>query len=277
MRRQVGLLFVGIILVSQVAVSAAEISVAVSPGSAAGSLIGDSCPTFSWGAVPGAKSYELVVYRVEDDNEEAKPALRQRISGTALGWTPSLDRCLERGAQYAWSVRAVGRKEPSEWSAPSLFEVAAGPSEEEFEAALKVVSQYLEEEGISAHKPSSEQVAVVADARVSLRDVQSVRVDRHTLSGPAAQGIRIEGEPVLSGYEREVGLSGVCGPGQICTGLVICPTGKVALGGGANQIGTILTMMESHPPSDDRWEVKVKNTTGSDGVWEPWVTCAASL
>lgn len=55
--------------------------VAVSPGSATDTLIGDACPTFVWGAVPGARADELVVYRVEDDSEAAKPMLRQRISG----------------------------------------------------------------------------------------------------------------------------------------------------------------------------------------------------
>ena len=118
--------------------------VAVSPGSPTGSVIGDACPTFSWGSVNGAKSYELVVYRIGAEGEEAEPVLRQAIAGSALGWTPSLDLCLERSGQYAWSVRAVeGRDEVSEWSSPYLFEVVSGPSGAEFEEALQVVRQYL--------------------------------------------------------------------------------------------------------------------------------------
>ncbi len=98
------------------------VPVAVSPGDASKlALVEGRCPTFSWGEVDGAKSYELVVYRVEQGSEEAEPVLSQRISGSALGWTPSLDRCLERGGQYAWSVRAVAEKGALEWSSPSLF------------------------------------------------------------------------------------------------------------------------------------------------------------
>lgn len=122
---------------------AAERPVAVSPGSATGAMIGDTCPTFSWGAVLGAKSYELVVYRLGEEGAEARPLLSQRISGSALSWTPSLNRCLERGGQYAWSVRALGEKAASDWSPPSLFQVASGPNEVEFEEAVAVVRQYL--------------------------------------------------------------------------------------------------------------------------------------
>jgi hypothetical protein len=117
--------------------------VTVSPGSATGALIEGRCPTFSWGEVEGARSYELVVYRLAEGEEEAQPVLRRSFPGSVDGWTPALDSCLERGAEYAWSVRAVGPEEPSDWSAPSLFEVSAGPSEAEFEEALQVVRGYL--------------------------------------------------------------------------------------------------------------------------------------
>ena len=115
----------------------ADAPVAVSPGDASRlALTGDTCPAFSWGAVSGAEGYELVVYRLTEEGEEAQPVLRQTFTGSASSWTPSLDRCLERGGQYAWSVRAVGREGSPGWSAPNLFEVASGPSEAEFEEAL---------------------------------------------------------------------------------------------------------------------------------------------
>lgn len=110
-------------------------------------LIGDGCPTFSWGGIKGAESYELVVYRVGEDREDAEAILRQAVAGAVESWTPSLDRCLERGGQYAWSVRAVGAKDASEWSSPSLFEVAPGPSNTELEQAVVLVSRYLGQEG----------------------------------------------------------------------------------------------------------------------------------
>jgi hypothetical protein len=119
---------------------AAEAPVAVSPGHASKlARVEARCPTFSWGEVEGAKSYELVVYRVGERGEQAEPLLRQSFPGSVESWTPSLDSCLERGGQYAWSVRAVGGRDASEWSSPSLFDVAPGPSEAEFEEAVAVV------------------------------------------------------------------------------------------------------------------------------------------
>ncbi|MCH7667216.1 MAG: hypothetical protein IH936_14960 [Acidobacteria bacterium] len=133
-----------LVLVLSSAAWGAERPAAVSPGDASKlALIGDACPTFSWGAVAGAKSYELVVYRIGEVSEEAGPVLSRHIAGSALSWTPSLDRCLERGGRYAWSVRAIGKKGSSDWSPPSLFQVAPGPSQMEFEEALTVVHRYL--------------------------------------------------------------------------------------------------------------------------------------
>jgi len=123
---------------------AAERPMTVSPGSAAGSRIGDACPTFSWAGGSGPSNYELVVYSLGEDGEEAQPVLHETFAGSASSWTPSLDHCLERGGQYAWSVRARGREGSSDWSPPSLFEVAAGPSQEDFEAALAVMQQYFD-------------------------------------------------------------------------------------------------------------------------------------
>jgi hypothetical protein len=130
--------------------------VAVSPGGSQGmSRIADRCPTFSWAAVPGAQSYELVVYGVDGDEIGARTFLEQDLPGSAASWTPALDRCLERGRQYAWSVRAVGRQGPSEWSRASLFEVG----EAEFFEALAVVERYL------AGQPSDSEVAPVGETR----------------------------------------------------------------------------------------------------------------
>ncbi|MFQ5526389.1 MAG: hypothetical protein ACE5GX_09030 [Thermoanaerobaculia bacterium] len=117
---------------------------AVSPGHVSRIVaVEGRCPTFSWGAVPGATGYELVVYRVSEEGEEAEAVLSQPITGSALGWTPALNHCLERGRRYAWSVRAVGREEASDWSPPSFFRVASGPSAAELEEALGVVREYL--------------------------------------------------------------------------------------------------------------------------------------
>lgn len=142
MRNRIGLFAIAAVLVAA-GVWAAEKPLAVSPGSATGSLIGDACPTFSWGTVPGAQSYALVVYRLDEESEDTKLVLRLTFPGSVHGWTPALDQCLERGGQYAWSLRAVVGKGASEWSVPSLFEVASGPSAVEFEKALELVRSYI--------------------------------------------------------------------------------------------------------------------------------------
>jgi hypothetical protein len=119
-------------------------SVAVSPGSADSLAVIDSrCPTFSWADLAGSKGYELVVYRLGAEGEEAAPVLRHSFAASVDSWTPSLDLCLERGGRYAWSVRAEGRKERSDWSVPLLFEVVSIPSEVELQVALRVVRRYL--------------------------------------------------------------------------------------------------------------------------------------
>jgi hypothetical protein len=144
MRTRVGLPVVGVVLVASTVAAAAEAPAAVSPGDASKlALIGEPCPTFLWGALAGAEVYELVVYRLGDEGQEATPVLKEKVPGSALGWTPSLGRCLERGGQYAWSVRAEGSEEVSDWSAPSLFAVSAGPTAEQFQEALEVVRTYL--------------------------------------------------------------------------------------------------------------------------------------
>ena len=135
------------LLIAPICWAANDAPVTVSPGTSTGSLIGDTCPTFSWGAIPGARTYELVVYRLGDEGEEAQRVLTERIAGSALGWTPQLDRCLTRGGRYAWSLRATGGEKTSGWSSPSFFEVAPVGSEAEFEEAAQIVRQYILAQG----------------------------------------------------------------------------------------------------------------------------------
>ncbi len=94
MRRMhaLGISIVGLLLAASAWASATR-PVAVSPGDASKlALIGDACPTFSWGAVEGARFYELVVYRLSEEGEEEEPVLRQTFAGSVSSWTPSLDR-----------------------------------------------------------------------------------------------------------------------------------------------------------------------------------------
>jgi len=130
----------------------AEGPMPVSPGGQTSvARISERCPTFQWTAVEAAEAVELVFYRVPPEETESPPeqVLSVTLPGAANGWTPSLDRCLERGSRYAWSVRAVGERANSDWSPPSLFEVSSRPTEPELMEALATVRRYFEEEAAS--------------------------------------------------------------------------------------------------------------------------------
>ena len=145
MRVQRVLLIAACSLLAATAMAAGSKPVGVSPGDASKLvLIGDACPTFSWGAVEGAVGHELVVYRLGEEPEETTPVLRHGFSGSVDSWTPSLESCLDRGGRYAWSVRAIQEGGLSDWSSPSLFQVASGPTLREIEEALALVRESLQ-------------------------------------------------------------------------------------------------------------------------------------
>ncbi|MCP5115974.1 MAG: hypothetical protein GY953_34530 [bacterium] len=106
-----------------------------------------------------ARHIELVVYRVDAveaprvDPSSASPALRIVLPGSARGWTPSLDECLEPGVRYAWAVRAVGLRDASAWSRPRLFRVARTPSPQELTAAIETLRRYSEAKEITPLEP----------------------------------------------------------------------------------------------------------------------------
>jgi microcystin-dependent protein len=159
---------------------------AVSPGSATSSLIESRCPTFSWSQVEGAGGYELVVYRLGEEGEEPVPELRQTFAGSVSGWTPSLDRCLKWGGRYAWSVRVLGGEETSHWSPPSLFQVAAGPTEMEVNAALQVLRQFLVTKGgadVAARLEAQAEPPPAPDATRSLAVPRAVGTTQLSVDG----------------------------------------------------------------------------------------------
>ena len=123
-------------------------------------MIDQRCSTFSWGAIEGARGYELVVYGLAEGAEaglqEAEPLLRERLPGGASSWTPSMARCLAPGQRYAWLVRSHGEEEASDWSEPRLFQVAAAPSAAEVEQALSVLQAYLAAGGVELQERSQE-------------------------------------------------------------------------------------------------------------------------
>jgi hypothetical protein len=86
-----------------------------------------------------------------DTGVEPTPVLRRAFGEGVGSFTPALGECLERGADYAWTVRALGDEtdgvdvDPvSDWSEPLLFRVSPLPSLAEVEQALEVLRIHRE-------------------------------------------------------------------------------------------------------------------------------------
>ena len=143
----------------------------VSPGAATPGAIAESrCPTFSWAGVPGARGYELAVFRLAEAPDE-EPALVTRVAlpGGARGWTPPVGDCLERGGRYAWSVTAAAVSRDAQaaaldWATPYLFEVEKGPSADELARAVVTIERRLEADR-GGEERSSERTAVASSPR----------------------------------------------------------------------------------------------------------------
>ena len=107
---------------------------AVSPGLESGiALVGQSSPTFSWSAVPWAKTYRVVVFKrvgteglaYEQMEGGAVTVISKDIQGLALSWTPSEAEGLSNG-EYVWYVQAVDASGGGAWSEGRMFKVEAG-------------------------------------------------------------------------------------------------------------------------------------------------------
>ena len=118
------------------------------------------CPTFFWGALPGAEAFEVVVYRIPEgpqlsnaldiDLTTCEEVLYARVPGGATAWQPELAEGLEPGGNYVWFVRAILQEEQGEvlesgqWSSGRFFRVSPLPSGREVEEALSVLrSEYV--------------------------------------------------------------------------------------------------------------------------------------
>jgi len=128
--------------------------VAVSPGSESGvAVVGQSCPTFSWGAVEGALSYEAAVFEMltidvlsyTESNNLSNPVIRKKIPVPALSWTPSSELCLTNKGTYVWYVRGLDWMDEGIWSEGKVFEIdTTMVSGEVEETARQAVESYME-------------------------------------------------------------------------------------------------------------------------------------
>jgi endonuclease/exonuclease/phosphatase family metal-dependent hydrolase len=80
-----------------------------------GDLIGNPRPSFSWGPVEGAASYELVVLRRDDESL----VVQQEVSGTSF----QPEAALPVDVELVWTVRGVNPAGAGPYSASAAFEI----------------------------------------------------------------------------------------------------------------------------------------------------------
>jgi hypothetical protein len=159
--------------------------------------------------------FELVVYPIDDSStdeagvvtgawREMEPALSAIVPGGASSWTPSLDKCLETGATYAWSLRAIQRDGPSAWAAPLFFRVPEGPSKAEIAVALDLLRQLqsappesiaIEPESAGERQPNADalpELPVAGQRTIQPGIIQPSGPATYTGGGPAS--LRVAGE-----------------------------------------------------------------------------------
>jgi len=167
---------------------AQQAPVLVSPGGEGAVVTVDQrCPTFIWGEMPRAERFELAVYAVDDTaGTAAEPVLTVEIPASAQAWVPPVERCLDPGSRYAWTLRGLGKDGSGAWSEPSLFAVAPLPTVAEARAALETL----------AHREPQplETVALAPPAESPARARAEPSPDGEPASRSGAQyGITVEG------------------------------------------------------------------------------------
>jgi hypothetical protein len=147
--------------------TAAQGPAPVSPGTKVpGAAVEARCPTFHWAGIPGARGYELAVFRLSEDGAATALVTRASVPGDARGFTPPSSDCLERGQRYAWSVAAAAAAGAElAWSTPFLFEVEAAPSLDEVEQAMAVLQRHRER--LLRDAPDSEEEAATDAAHAA--------------------------------------------------------------------------------------------------------------
>jgi hypothetical protein len=139
----------------------------VSPaGTDASPALADACPTFSWTAVPGARGFEVRVYRLEDA-ALGPPVVRKVLPpGTTL-W--ALDgACLIAGGHYGWAVRALAEEGAGRWSAPAIFQVRQELTPQLIAAVVdELRGRGLSVPGVAGGSDDNQAVANVSEESVS--------------------------------------------------------------------------------------------------------------
>lgn len=178
---------------------ATEAPLTVAPGEVDHrSVVRGSCPTFHWSEVEAAEGYELAILRFERDGERGRgertrELYRVRLPGRVQGWTPTVERCLEPGARYAWAVRALAGDQAGPWSEARIFEIAGEPTIAEVEQALSVLRRWLDRDDPAVSDPPDQlggvdpapPEALPADRPPTAREDAGGFTSEHLLGGPS--------------------------------------------------------------------------------------------
>lgn len=209
--------------------------VPVSPVALAGvATVESRCPTFLWGAVERAERYELRVYDAAlDDAAEAdgegEPALARELPGSVGGWVPVSDECFERGGRYAWTVRALVAGGVSEWSQPSVFEIAAELSAREARELLRLLRRAADE-GVPG------EIAAAGDIGGLAPSAGVLAADRPWPSRGRQEGkLGASSGPAAAAEERELWVTLPAAAFQVVEG-----TGVYQLADGSWRCGSVL-------------------------------------
>ena len=166
----------------------------ISPGAATVPLvIEDRCPTFLWGLTEQVERIEVAVYKLSSRFQPGGAVdldYQVSISGRAHGWSPDLERCLERGATYAWAVRVVSGGH-GDWSEALLFRVAEAV--QYTSTAEEVIDKGRDGETPEAKGGSAPPVARTAPGRsVAVEAVAAPVARRHSDKGPDVSSLTVD-------------------------------------------------------------------------------------
>ena len=206
----------------------------VSPGrTKEWAVVEGRCPSFSWTLPPEASAVELAVFGLSATADptlshlaEAELVLFERLPGATSSWTPSLDRCLQPGERYAWSVRSVQENaggdasDSTGWSPPRFLEVSRGPSFQEVDAAIEVLLRHRETEYGESQSSDERSSAPGGRSNDRSRAARERATPLARAPQPATIVPRLRVEGVLSGDGSELTFDGSIGSADLGTNSV---------------------------------------------------------
>lgn len=249
--------------------------VPVSPGASdAITTIASRCPTFSWATTAESDAVLLEVHETDASEPDkvavarhARPVLEVELPGGARSWTPSGDRCLVKGATYAWSVRRSVDQRMPDLPAMRHFQVRAAPSlapptAAEVAWARDVLQRYLEQP-----TPTAAARAAVADGNG--RGADAAPADRahpvvapsRNAKGAAPPALRVSGR-IEANELRAVAMAPDFAGDILAEGGISAPGGMMA---------PRITVTDRNPTTLEDEPLFTLRATGTGSVGNPVV------